>query len=233
MELPVHLRPLAVFLDAGDLPHVQTLQRLYDISPLYRLTKLAGLLDRVVTLADGGARTLRGRPAYIKVWEQRPHSAHDQVRRAAGYARKTRLLRWDESRIARIADWPARLEYCEAMIQGLWFVGAWPMVTVVTRDTRLQRDTIDFPFASEQMFQQLAQGESVARAAIDKATKDAVLDETADEETLSELDENQEFRAAMSDRYRQGAKEDFNIVMRGRHHVDYGRRLGGSDGKDR
>lgn len=234
MLLPAHLSPLAAFLDDGDIPHVQTLQRVYDVSPLYRLTKLPGLLDRVMTLASGAARTIRGRPAYVKVWEQRPTSAHDQLRRAAGYARKQRLLAWSAERQGRVEDWPARMEYCDAMINGLWFVGAWPMVAVVTKNKHGIVTQIEFPFASAQMFQQLGQGELAVRAAMAKAAKDAALDGTADEETLLELEENPTLRAQMSDIYRQGAKEDWHVVMRGAHSVDFGRLLGGSNGgKDR
>lgn len=231
-DLADNLRPLVAFLEGRDPPPSDVLQRLYDLSPHFRLTWLQGTLDRVI-----GQKTVPGRPGYWKVWEVRPGNAHDKLRRAAGYARLQRLRKRKQEKQEGMA---ADFEYCQAMMNGLHFVGAWPEQPIVTKELVRRRviQRVEHRFGSDAMFREFAEAEIRVRQAVAKLDselrRDDLMNDAADADSLSELEDNPELRAQLRDTYRQAATEDWGIVCNGRNGAVFEKTLkeGLTDGTD-
>jgi hypothetical protein len=185
-------------------PEESILQRLYDLSPHYRLAWFPASPGIIV---DG--RLHGARPALWELYEIRPQNPSDQARRVAGEARLARMSRWPEDR-KRKHQWD--FEYSRQMMRGLWTVGQFPDITIIVPGAS-GTPTVVPAFGSDRFFLELRESELSFREEL------LALDRAAQNEATDEFDENPEFRAKVIDQYRQGAIEDWALIFRDRRHI--------------
>lgn len=201
--LAPELRELLGDLRGHDPPADDTLRRLREMNPNYRITWTHPTPDRVV-----GGMVYNGRPGLWWLHELRPNNPHDELRKRAAAARLDRYNSFGDDRKQKNLGTPAQ---CEDTMNGYWSIGSWPEVPLdgVPR------------FGSEGFFGELRESERIFREEARRLEMSAAMDAAADEETLNELDENAEFRAYLSDGYRQIAMEDWALIFAGRHGVRF------------
>lgn len=214
-----HLREMVGELHGHTPPPSEVLQRLYDMNPNYRVTWEPGGVVRVVSITIQETR-----PALWALHEIRPNNVHDRLRRIAAGAR---VRRWE----AASKEWrdahPKVPMICRDMLAGYWRIGEWP-----ERAMRIQqpngRHLILPPFGSDLFFRELQESEHTFAAEAARLALHEGLNNSADDQTLAELDENDAFREAASEVYRQAAVEDWGMVCAGAKGVLFEKTLKGA-----
>jgi len=200
-DLTRDLRVMLGNLRGQDPPRAETMRRLRDINPFYRVTYSWPTPDKVVS-----SILYAGQPAFWWLHFIRPNSEADELRKRAAFHRLERYRKFGKDR----QDKNLGLErWCEDAMLGYHTVGNWPTHSM----------SHVAGFGSDPFFEELARGEALFREEKKALEQQVRLDQAADHDSLQEATENSAYREELRKLYRLAAADDYELIFKGRKSV--------------